>query len=289
MKKLLIQFFCLITIAAYGQNVGIGITQPKAQLHVAGGLSGYSGGYFPGVIIEGAGSSYLNFLTPNTLESGVLFGRPINAASAGIVYNNPANPDGLQFRTGGNNTAMTIRSNGNVGIGTNTPTEILEVAGNLKASSFKYSSPKTIYHSIHPSAFRPSSSADAVTINTDQAFFTSPPSSTSDLFAPVYLPHGAIVTGLTIYFVDNSATRDLFVALLSRAFAPGGSLTQMTAIQSTGTPGNTNASNNSIFPAQIDNQTNSYFIWARSEFGPWPSSDIMIRSILISYTITEAH
>src|SRR5262249_54179942 len=42
-------------------------------------------------------------------------------ASGGIIYNNPANPNGLQFRTGGNNTRMSITSAGNVGVGTSTP------------------------------------------------------------------------------------------------------------------------------------------------------------------------
>ena len=40
--------------------------------------------------------------------------------------------DGLYFRTGGNNTRLTINSSGNVGIGTTSPSEKLEVDGIIK-------------------------------------------------------------------------------------------------------------------------------------------------------------
>jgi len=71
-------------------NVGIGITNPGAKLHVVSGPSGYSGGYFPGIALEGSGNTYLNIITPNNNESSVLFGKASDGASGGIVYNNSA-------------------------------------------------------------------------------------------------------------------------------------------------------------------------------------------------------
>ncbi|MBL7739133.1 MAG: hypothetical protein JNK14_07930 [Chitinophagaceae bacterium] len=98
-------------------NTGIGTLTPGAKFHLTTGSSGYSNGYFPGAIIEGNSNTYLDFLTPDNMESAVLFGKASNAASGGVVYNNINNVDGLQFRTNGNTTRMVISSDGHVGIG----------------------------------------------------------------------------------------------------------------------------------------------------------------------------
>lgn len=102
-------------------NLGIGTSNPGAKLHVFNGSSGYSGGYFPGAIIEGNSNTYFNFLTPNGNETGVLFGTASNVANGGIIYNNNTNPNGIQFRTNGNATRMVIDNGGNVGIGITNP------------------------------------------------------------------------------------------------------------------------------------------------------------------------
>lgn len=94
-------------------KVGIGTVNPGAKFHVASGSSGYAGNYFPGMILEGNGSTYFNFLAPNNTESGVLFGKASDIVSGGIVYNNPGNPNSLQLRTNGNITRMIIYNNGN--------------------------------------------------------------------------------------------------------------------------------------------------------------------------------
>ncbi|HEY6503431.1 MAG TPA: hypothetical protein VIZ28_05595 [Chitinophagaceae bacterium] len=119
-------------------NTGLGTLLPGARLHIANGSSGYSNGYFPGTIIEGNSNTYLNFLTPNGSESGVLFGKAFDAASGGIVYNNPSNANGLQFRTNGNATRMVIDQSGNVGIGISTPGTKLHVVSGSSGYSGGY-------------------------------------------------------------------------------------------------------------------------------------------------------
>ena len=94
-------------------NTGIGTVSPGARLHVVSGSSGYTGGNFPGITLEGSGNTYFNLLSPNNNETAVLFGKASDAAAGGIVYNNTANLNSLDFRTNGNITRMLIYSNGN--------------------------------------------------------------------------------------------------------------------------------------------------------------------------------
>ncbi|MEO7264326.1 MAG: DUF1566 domain-containing protein [Ferruginibacter sp.] len=132
--KIFMLIFPLATIFSQNilaQNVGIGTITPGAKLHIVNGASGYNSSYFPGMILEGNSNTYLNFLTPNGSESSVLFGKASDASSGGIVYNNTANLNGLQFRTNGNVTRMVINLTGNVGIGTTTPNAPLSFPASL--------------------------------------------------------------------------------------------------------------------------------------------------------------
>jgi hypothetical protein len=118
--------FCAYTMlisiqTVVAQNVGIGTNTPQSRLHIIDGSSGYSGSYFSGLTLEGSGNRYANLIVPSSFESGILFGRPLDAAHGGIIYNNSSTAAGLQFRTNGNNTRMVIDQNGNVGIGTTSP------------------------------------------------------------------------------------------------------------------------------------------------------------------------
>jgi hypothetical protein len=112
-------------------SVGIGVPNPFATLHVRGG-NGPSGGPFPGgtpLLVENNGSCYLGLSAPSSNESGILFGNSTSAADASLYYNNGVTPRGLQFRTNGSETRLSITQSGNIGIGTANPVAHLEVAG----------------------------------------------------------------------------------------------------------------------------------------------------------------
>jgi hypothetical protein len=94
-------------------NTGFGTSAPGARLHVVSGASGYVGGNFPGITLEGSGNTYINILSPNSSETAVLFGKASDAAAGGIVYNNAGNLNSLDFRTNGNVTRMLIYGTGN--------------------------------------------------------------------------------------------------------------------------------------------------------------------------------
>src|SRR6266404_4596249 len=120
-------------------NVGIGTTSPRTTLHITSGASGVlpynSGSDITVGTLESSANGYLSILTPSANQSGVLFGNVASNVAGGIVYNNTATANGLQFRTNGNNTRMVIDSSGNVGIGTTNPSYKLEVAGEIRSTT----------------------------------------------------------------------------------------------------------------------------------------------------------
>ena len=111
-------------------SVGVGTASPQGRMHVRNGASGGNGIGGSTLVLESNANQYLSMLATNSAESGILFGRPGSsnpAAAGGIVYNNFLVQDGLDFRTGGNQTRMVITGDGKVGIGTNVPGSGLHV------------------------------------------------------------------------------------------------------------------------------------------------------------------
>ncbi len=132
MKKFLLSHsIFLIPYFLFSQNVGIGTTSPGTRLHVVDGIPIHIGSLLPGITLEGSGNMYFNEIAPNSQETGILFWFPSMLPRGGVVYNNSANLDGLQFRTNGNVTRMVIDNTGNVGIGTTSPIAPLSFASTL--------------------------------------------------------------------------------------------------------------------------------------------------------------
>lgn len=279
----------------HSQNTGIGITTPRAPLHVFTGASGNLFPYSP-LVVESDNNSYVNILTPNARESGILFGNFTDAASGGIIYNNtdplPGNPNGLQFRTNGNITRMVLTSTGNVGIGLPTPTERLDVAGIVRAQSFKYSTPKQTYHSIPGIAFLTTNINDTLTLSVGNG--TATPFSllnTKTLLAPVQLPDKAVMQDITVYFIDNSASANFQIVFYRKTitsnFFPDNIGSTVTSGSSTTPvpytiPVNTFGSSN-----VIDNTLYTYYITVTSfDSFPWVNNN-GVAAAIIRYTMDE--
>ncbi len=111
-------------------NIGIGVTpDANAKFIVSRGVSGVTPGSNASAVIEDNTSHYLGIYSPDVNETGVLFGKPtLGRASGGVIY---TSGNDLNLRTGGNNTRVIIASNGNVGIGSTTPTAKLDVDGDI--------------------------------------------------------------------------------------------------------------------------------------------------------------
>jgi len=109
-------------------DVGIGTASPKAKLHVFRGSAGnITANANATLVVENSTHNYIQLLAPGSSERGILFGDDGNAQDAGIVYVGSNN--NMQFKTNGNVTRMVITDAGNVGIGTISPDDKLEVAG----------------------------------------------------------------------------------------------------------------------------------------------------------------
>ena len=154
-------------------NVGIGTTNPSTKLHVQGAASGYLfrvqgtstlNVYDPGATAEigvGSGSGdKLKLFSNDSLNNGITID---TSGNVGIGTTNPSqkltvlgigsfgtstsqtlvdydglnavgNTDYIRFKVD-NSEKLRIKSDGNVGIGTTSPTEKLEVVGNIRIDS----------------------------------------------------------------------------------------------------------------------------------------------------------
>jgi len=111
------------------ERVGIGTTTPNVALEVSSNA--------PLVYI----TDNDNLLSDNAHSAGLLFRDSANSLSGGIGYLSGSNqdmdigtwtPNGrLDFHTGSGATQMSITSSGNVGIGTTSPSQKLQVQGNI--------------------------------------------------------------------------------------------------------------------------------------------------------------
>lgn len=101
-------------------KIAIGSHTPLTKLHIRdAGTSGVTPTSTTSVFIDDNTNNYLGLASTDATETGILFGKQtLGAASGGIIYDNT---NSLLLRTGGNNTRMTILSDGKIGVGTTAP------------------------------------------------------------------------------------------------------------------------------------------------------------------------
>ncbi len=107
-------------------NIGIGVAKPLENLHI--------NGYIRGPLKIRTNDKYIN-LTPgtgscsfSTNSNSFAFNKPINLTTGEISCIGRGN---LSLKTNGTSRITALYSNGNVGIGTTTPSEKLTVDGNI--------------------------------------------------------------------------------------------------------------------------------------------------------------
>ena len=107
--------------------------------------------------------------------------------------------------------------------------------------------------------------------------------SSNALVAPVYLPQGAVVTNIEVFYVDNS-TANMDISFDRRGLTGG-----LSVISSASTSTNSTIVNTlNLTGTNIDNANNSYNIRVFSSGWSTNTTKTMdIRTIKITYTITE--
>ena len=112
---------------------GIGVTNPAAPLHVLkDGASGASlGGDSVTAIFDRNSDNSVLINAANDTVSQILFQRP-DAAKTGLIRYSDSPAGGMLISTPGGD--ILLDQDGELGIGTATPTEKLDVVGNIKAS-----------------------------------------------------------------------------------------------------------------------------------------------------------
>ena len=80
----------------FSDKLGIGTANPLVKLHVQNGISGASRYSIRSLVSESSTNNYFSFYTPDNFQSAILFEKQGQVQNAGIFYNNPAAPDGMQ-------------------------------------------------------------------------------------------------------------------------------------------------------------------------------------------------
>lgn len=260
-------------------SLGVGTLDPAARLHVRNGLSFASPNPNSLMIMESAFGGYFNILSQNNRETGILFGRPLRGAEeAGIIFNNPATPGGLQFRTGGNATQMSISENGIVII----PGTL--IAGTSVVQDVQYSTPKITFATITPADFAIVSNFSSAVSLAFGEYATIPSGFVSDqLTAGVNLPNGAVVTQVIVWMYDNSSTKNL-----TAQFVQVDQFTRSPALRGNGTSGTSSILNQAIDCTPVPNLTidneNSFYriVVSTANNQPWDSS-LGVAGVRIEY------
>ena len=205
-----------------------------------------------------------------------------------------------------NNVGDIYYSTGNVGIGTNTPGEALEVNGTITASSIttsgnlvvdgdiNYSSgnEKTYYRTVPAQSFAtrrlPTQDQEIVTDNANtpyRYFYGGSPFGYSYADAAIYLPDGAVVDEVVGYLYNNDTVAFTVRGRLSRMDLASGNKSTMATCQTSSVINSVQVVNSAgIVNAQIDNSSYSYFV----EFeGRGHSSLTRIYAIRVRYTVTK--
>lgn len=115
-------------------NVGIGLTNPSARLHVRRTGTSPIGFYTPNssMILEENGATIMQLMTPSTNEASILSGSNLTPIRSGIFFTNDSS---IILRSGGNVNRLIVENTGNIGIGTMVPLQRLHITGAVNSNA----------------------------------------------------------------------------------------------------------------------------------------------------------
>ena len=223
-------------------------------------------------------------------EQGVSFATPSFSVNT-IPNEDPAyqyqtSYDRHRFFTGGGSTRMEINSSGNVGIGTAPTAATLTVdgatavGGTVEAADFAYNDPHERTLTVLGPSFRPTKSG--IEFDSAWGIWAEPTEESAAFRAPVYLPHGALVTGMTAKLQDNSTIGNLRVLLCYFNLSSLG-IGSMANIETEGaTPERLELTAPQLGYTSIDNNSRAYYLQLSS--ADWDTS-MRLYYVTITYQI----
>ncbi len=269
--------------------VGIDTTSPDAPLHIASDDNWFWG------VGNGRGDMYIG-----DGSVGMSFGVALSGGGRGAsrIWTK-GGAEELRLGTEVDGDTLVINQ-GSVAVGSSLlPQRELDVDGDVRIRGLTHAGPgtrqlliepdgdvvssasQTQYYSMSMTAFGPE--------NNDQTFFRNGQTfrvigtGSQSISAPVNLPHGARVTGVTVWFEDNDSGVDADMTFLLRYFdhVTNMGFGPMAVITSSGaSPDTQMLSDTSIFADTIDNENRNYMFQIFST--EW-NSNFVIRSVRISY------
>lgn len=188
-----------------------------------------------------------------------------------------------------------VSNTGKVGIGASPGgAEALQVSGavaatgTVTAQNLAYAAPRPRFLSIGPEAFHPVNHAHTGNFGgepiSNLAFLDSSVAS-GYIVAPVNLPHGSTITGVTFYLVDSTSAASIRGALLRRPvqFRPTQIISDVNSATASADP----VAYPGFSPQTpvVDNSAYTYFVsgWCAD----WQGSSTAVASVVIAYTVTE--
>jgi hypothetical protein len=185
---------------------------------------------------------------------------------------------------------------GNVGIGSSSPSEKLDVEGSIEIDGdLIYESAKTRYYTVSHAAF--DLEVEGGSYEHRSGDFGDPEvkrvqvgggvlNNLARLVAPINLPHGATITELNALVFDNHAY-DVTIRLVRQDFtgSSAGAQTTIAMASTSGTPFLTNIIDSTIDEPVVDNQNFSYNLQFDTSEN---TTFVALYSVRITYTVSAA-
>lgn len=185
----------------------------------------------------------------------------------------------------GGSERLTIKYNGNVGVGVLDPSARLDVAGSVKTTGEVIIPSTTRYLMLSAADMVPRvSSMEVYRSFGDVVSFFTPPGQETTLYAPIHLPSGAEITELRAFLSDNAPDHD--VAVWIEKYNRGGGVLTLAIIYTGGTPGLAEYVDNTIESPIIDNSENAYYLVVSFTVPPDDGeTHFRVRPVRIAYTV----